>query len=104
MPLATRHSPLTTRHQLRRDYLSGGPSNLLLTSYSCDETTSAADLSSVLAAFGNVLGTAPPSVDSLTTAAAPALPAGLPRTAEYLTHPIFNTYHSEHQASSIRGK
>jgi len=63
---------------------------------SCDETTAVADIEKVFAAFAN--GGAIPDVAALAaSAAAPSLPGGLTRTAEFLTHPIFNSYHSEHQ-------
>ncbi|GIG87632.1 aminomethyl-transferring glycine dehydrogenase [Plantactinospora endophytica] len=58
----------------------------------CDETTTEAHLATVLDAFGAVAGqtgspapTDPPS----------ALPAGLARTSDYLTHPVFRSHHSE---------
>ncbi|WP_405109023.1 aminomethyl-transferring glycine dehydrogenase [Micromonospora sp. NBC_01405] len=53
---------------------------------SCDETTTAAHLSAVWAAFG-VAGDAG-DVDA-------ALPAALARTSDFLTHPVFRSHHSE---------
>ncbi|NBE79439.1 aminomethyl-transferring glycine dehydrogenase [Micromonospora rubida] len=53
---------------------------------SCDETTTAAHLSAVWAAFG-VAG-----VDGDVDA---ALPAALARTSDFLTHPVFRSHHSE---------
>ncbi|WP_200214420.1 aminomethyl-transferring glycine dehydrogenase [Micromonospora coerulea] len=53
---------------------------------SCDETTTAAHLRSVWAAFG-VAG-----VDGDVDA---ALPAALARTSDFLTHPVFRSHHSE---------
>ncbi|RJL20832.1 aminomethyl-transferring glycine dehydrogenase [Bailinhaonella thermotolerans] len=58
---------------------------------SCDEVTDAADLEAVWAAFG-VTGQL---VEDLDTATGDALPASLARQSEYLTHPVFNTHHSE---------
>ncbi|MDQ2837767.1 MAG: aminomethyl-transferring glycine dehydrogenase [Actinomycetota bacterium] len=56
-------------------------------SLSCDEATTDAQLRDVLAAFG-VTGELPPSAGS-------ALPSQLRRTSDFLTHPVFNTHHSE---------
>ncbi|MFB9238309.1 aminomethyl-transferring glycine dehydrogenase [Plantactinospora siamensis] len=55
---------------------------------SCDETTTEAHLAAVWAAFGVP---APPA----DAPAAAALPAGLARTSDFLTHPVFRTHHSE---------
>ncbi|WBC08212.1 aminomethyl-transferring glycine dehydrogenase [Micromonospora sp. WMMA1947] len=53
---------------------------------SCDETTTAAHLQAVWAAFG-VAG-----FDGDTDA---AVPDGLARTSDFLTHPVFHSHHSE---------
>ncbi|MEU6204934.1 aminomethyl-transferring glycine dehydrogenase [Micromonospora musae] len=53
---------------------------------SCDETTTGAHVASVWAAFG-VAG-----VDGDVDA---TLPAALRRSSEFLTHPVFNSHHSE---------
>ncbi|HEY0168266.1 MAG TPA: aminomethyl-transferring glycine dehydrogenase [Jatrophihabitans sp.] len=53
----------------------------------CDEATTDAVLAEVLAAFG---------VSAELPASAPvALPAQLRRESDYLSHPVFNSYHSE---------
>ncbi|WP_066369874.1 aminomethyl-transferring glycine dehydrogenase [Herbidospora mongoliensis] len=57
----------------------------------CDEKTTSAHLSAVWAAFG-VDG---PSVDDLDISTDDALPQGLQRSTEYLTHPVFQAYRSE---------
>jgi len=54
---------------------------------SCDEATTDAVLGQVLAAFG--------VSDELPDSAPVALPAGLRRESDYLSHPVFNSYHSE---------
>ncbi|MEU8613680.1 aminomethyl-transferring glycine dehydrogenase subunit GcvPB, partial [Actinoplanes sp. NPDC048791] len=54
-------------------------------SVACDETTTPAHVEAVLAAFG----AAPAPADGA------ALPAGLERTTDYLTHPVFSAHHSE---------
>ncbi|HTX66332.1 MAG TPA: aminomethyl-transferring glycine dehydrogenase [Opitutaceae bacterium] len=61
---------------------------------SLDETTTEADVRHLLAAFGAKGGSADPLP-------APPEPDGLPaphaRTAAFLTHPIFHSYHTEHE-------
>jgi glycine dehydrogenase len=52
----------------------------------CDETTTAAHLSAVWAAFG---------VPDHDGPAGEALPVELHRTGDFLTHPVFRTHHSE---------
>ncbi|MEU7762170.1 aminomethyl-transferring glycine dehydrogenase [Micromonospora aurantiaca (nom. illeg.)] len=53
---------------------------------SCDETTTPAHLQAVWAAFG---------VDGFDGDTDAALPDGLARTSEFLTHPVFHSHHSE---------
>ncbi len=53
----------------------------------CDEVTSQAALEAVLAAFGAEV--------TLPTRDRADLPAGLTRTSDYLTHPVFNRHRSE---------
>ncbi|MET8310677.1 aminomethyl-transferring glycine dehydrogenase [Micromonospora sp. NPDC005173] len=53
---------------------------------SCDETTTVAHLAAVWAAFG---------VPTFDGAVDPALPTGLRRTSDFLTHPVFRSHHSE---------
>ncbi len=59
---------------------------------SLDETTTRADIVAVAAVFGASL-----DVDALDASTADALPAGLLRQSAFLTHPVFNTHHSEHE-------
>ncbi len=42
-------------------------------------------------------GTVPFTVDDLAGAGSVVYPAPLARTSEYLTHPVFNSYHAEHE-------
>ena len=60
---------------------------------SLDETTTRADLADLLSVFA--AGKAVPSVDKLAASATIGLPEGLRRTSAFLTHPVFNTHHSE---------
>jgi glycine dehydrogenase len=57
-----------------------------------DETTGPADVDTLLAVFGD--GRKSPSCEELAREASGAI-AGLERTSAYLTHPVFNTHHSE---------
>ncbi|RMI41233.1 aminomethyl-transferring glycine dehydrogenase [Streptomyces triticirhizae] len=59
----------------------------------CDETTGRDDLAAVWAAFG-VPATAA-DIDGLDARVPDALPAGLLREDEYLTHPVFHAHRSE---------
>ncbi|MQA60752.1 MAG: aminomethyl-transferring glycine dehydrogenase [Actinophytocola sp.] len=58
---------------------------------SCDETTTREHLSLVWKAFGLSVS----DVDALDADTNDALPPSLERTTDYLTHPVFNTHHSE---------
>ena len=59
---------------------------------SLDETATRADIIALGELFGATV-----DVDALDAATADALPAGLVRTSAFLTHPVFNTHHSEHE-------
>ncbi len=59
---------------------------------SLDETATRDDIVALGALFG-----ARVDVDALDAATADALPAGLVRQSAFLTHPVFNTHHSEHE-------
>ncbi len=59
-----------------------------------DETTTRADIAllwQIFAAPGQPL----PSVEAFEDGVAPLIPAALRRSSAYLTHPVFNTHHSE---------
>lgn len=70
---------------------------------SFDETHGEADMTALLRAFASATGKTAPSLDSL--ASASILDAeqrrstfgGLGRTSSFLTHPIFNSMHTEHE-------
>ncbi len=59
---------------------------------SLDETATRADVVALAAVFG-----AQADVEALDASTADALPAGLLRQSAFLTHPVFNTHHSEHE-------
>jgi len=58
---------------------------------SLDETTTREDLGGVLAAFGG----GKEDLDALAAAAHLAIPAAFARTSAFMTHPVFNSHHSE---------
>ena len=63
---------------------------------SLDETTNFADVSLLVRIFSKVKAIATDSVvvvDQVST----TIPTDLQRTSEYLTHPVFNSHHSEHE-------
>jgi glycine dehydrogenase len=60
---------------------------------SLDETTTPQDVVDLLAIFSGQ--TAAIAVNDLLTRATPQIPEALQRTSPYLTHPVFNRYHSE---------
>jgi len=71
---------------------------------SLDETATRADVIAIAALFGACIGdatasnaTAQATVDALDAATADALPPSLLRDTPFLTHPVFNTYQSEHE-------
>ncbi len=60
---------------------------------SLDETTTRADVVALAALFGAPID----DIDALDAATDDALPAGLVRDSAFMTHPVFNTHHSEHE-------
>ena len=63
---------------------------------SLDETTNFEDVSLIVRIFSKVKAIATDSVvvvDKVST----TIPTSLQRTSEYLTHPVFNSHHSEHE-------
>ena len=61
-------------------------------SISLDETATREDVVALAAVFD-----VQADVDALDAAAVDAIPAGLARRSAFLTHPVFNTHHSEHE-------
>jgi glycine dehydrogenase len=60
---------------------------------SLDETTTRADVIRVAGLFGAEID----DIDALDASSADALPEALRRRSRFLTHPVFNTHHSEHE-------
>ncbi|MEB2314971.1 MAG: aminomethyl-transferring glycine dehydrogenase [Xanthomonadaceae bacterium] len=63
---------------------------------SLDETTTRADIELLWRIFSSD-SAALPSIDALDASAPDLIPADLQRTSAFLTHPVFNSYHSEHE-------
>jgi len=61
---------------------------------SLDETTSRADIEALWSWFAPA-GTAVPAVADFAAGVESLIPAALRRTSAFLTHPVFNTHHSE---------
>ncbi|UGB39037.1 aminomethyl-transferring glycine dehydrogenase [Frateuria soli] len=59
---------------------------------SLDETATRADVLALAGLFG-----AQADIDALDAATSDALPAAVVRKSAFLTHPVFNTHHSEHE-------
>ncbi len=64
---------------------------------SLDETTSPDDLREIVKVFSSALGLGSKAhiIDPGTGDSEPGIPSGLTRKSPYLTHPVFNSYHSE---------
>ncbi len=60
---------------------------------SLDETATRDDVVQLASLFGVCID----DIDALDRATPDALPPSLKRTSKFLTHPVFNTYHSEHE-------
>ncbi|QEE25225.1 aminomethyl-transferring glycine dehydrogenase [Rhodanobacter glycinis] len=63
---------------------------------SLDETTTRADIELLWRIFGGDEAKLP-SIDALDASAPSLIPPELQRTSAFLTHPVFNTHHSEHE-------
>jgi glycine dehydrogenase len=68
-----------------------------LVTIALDETTTLADVKLITKIFSKVKGIAADSVEVVETGIETSIPVALQRSSTYLTHPIFNTHHSEHE-------
>ena len=64
---------------------------------SIDETTTFEDVQTIVKVFAKIIGKSSHDVDlnALANSLGEIIPENLQRSSEYLTHPIFNSYHSE---------
>jgi glycine dehydrogenase len=83
-----RQAALAARMNFR--YRADGRINIAV-----DETTNANDIEAIVAVFAAASGRRPAPIDRSTEGLAPDYPAGLSRSSAFLTHPVFNTHHSE---------
>src|SRR6185436_4860044 len=83
-----RSAALAARLNFR--YRADGTINIAL-----DEATSADDVRAIVDVFAGVAGRSPASIDRSASRLDVEYPAGLARTSPFLTHPVFNTHHSE---------
>jgi glycine dehydrogenase len=63
---------------------------------SLDETCTLQDVQNIIAIFEKI-GTAEVELNTLFDEVDYNFPASLKRTSEFMTHPVFNSYHSEHE-------
>jgi len=63
---------------------------------SCDETTTLADIQCIVDIFAAAKGKDSVDINQFTENLISGIPSQALRTTSYLTHPIFNSYHSEH--------
>jgi glycine dehydrogenase len=82
------------RAEMNFRYFEGGAIGIAL-----DETTSLQDVKDIVQVFATATGKSldAKEIDALADAVSLDLPKALVRTSEYLTHPVFNTYHAEHE-------
>jgi glycine dehydrogenase len=64
---------------------------------SFDETTTVADLQAILDIFASAKQVSAPDGHELVGATESLIPASLKRTSTYMTHSVFNSYHTEHE-------
>ncbi|WP_448699929.1 aminomethyl-transferring glycine dehydrogenase [Mucilaginibacter sp. AW1-3] len=66
---------------------------------SLDETTSVEDVKTIIRFFAKVKAKSINDIafDDLKASIKTTIPTALQRTSEYLTHPVFNSHHSEHE-------
>ena len=66
---------------------------------SIDETTTYGDIETLVRIFAKLKGRSldDAGLDTLEGTLSSAIPEALQRTSAYLTHPVFNSYHSEHE-------
>jgi glycine dehydrogenase len=78
------------QHRINLRYVSATAVGISL-----DETTTRADIEGLWCLFGAPAQVA--SIAMLDAKVTDAMPASLVRTSAYLTHPVFNTHHAEHE-------
>jgi glycine dehydrogenase len=92
-PGDARDAILARAHAARLNLRVRGNGSLCI---SLDETTTRADIETLWGVFAGE-GATLPSVDALDASAPSLIPQALRRTSDFMTHPVFNTHHSEHE-------
>jgi glycine dehydrogenase len=71
----------------------------LYVNISFDETTTLKDVSTIISVFASVKGKeiSLQEINDWASSISFDLPSSLTRSSDYLTHPVFNTYHAEHE-------
>lgn len=91
------HTGAATKSIAARAVQMGANLRIYFEEYLCislDETTTRADIELMWKIFAKD-GQALPTFDAFENGVEPLIPAALRRTSQYLTHPVFNTHHSE---------
>ena len=91
------HTGAATKTIAARAVSMGANLRIYFEEYLCialDETTTRADIELLWKIFAKD-GQALPTFDAFERGVEPLIPAALRRTSQYLTHPVFNTHHSE---------
>jgi len=91
------HTGNATKSIASRAVQAGANLRIYFEEYLCislDETTTRADIELLWKVFAQD-GQALPTFDAFENGVEPLIPAALRRTSNYLTHPVFNTHHSE---------
>ncbi len=92
-PGDARDAILARAHAARLNLRVRGNGSLCI---SLDETTTRADIETLWGVFAGE-GATLPSIDALDASAPSLIPQALRRTSDFMTHPVFNTHHSEHE-------
>ena len=87
-PIALRET--AEAHGMNFYYTAGGTVGITL-----DETTTQEDVVNILSVFGHLSGTSLVSATFDVDDRLSNIPSSVTRVSEFLTHPVFNTYHSE---------
>ena len=87
---ATEVKSLAEGHGINFRYFSDGQIGISL-----DETTTPSDIEEIISVFNEALGNS--NAVSIEQEVEIDIPTNLKRSGDFLTHPVFNSYHSEHE-------
>ncbi|PWJ39241.1 aminomethyl-transferring glycine dehydrogenase [Sediminitomix flava] len=89
---AARIKEAAEAHQVNFNYFADGSISVAI-----DETTTAAHIEEIANILAEVVGKEFINIEVLAETVELEIPENLKRESEYLTHPVFNSYHSEHE-------